>query len=666
MAGAIKTVYTYNLDGSQREFDVPFEYLARKFVRVTLIGVDRKVLVLNTDYRFSTKTKITTTKAWGQADGYTAIEIRRYTSATERLVDYTDGSILRAYDLNLSQLQTIHVAEEARDLTADTIGVNNDGHLDARGRRIVNVAYATDDSDAVPLGQLKGMNDSAWNARNQAEQFKDQAKGFRDEAEVSRNAAEAAKARAGAAELKAKDWATKEDAAVEADMWSSKHYSKLTANDRAASFQSKEAAERAQVAAEAAQRHTANSQAAAALSAKDSKKEADRSAASAESAKQHENNIIANIQSYGSLPIGTVVMSALGKAIPGYLPLDGSQFDPKTYPALYTYLGSSTLPDWRNRYVKMADTLDKVGTIGAWGLRALSGTAASAGNHTHGITVNAGGNHTHGASTAAAGNHTHGLVVGVGGEAGNVYRLNQARHAASTAADRVAAAGNHTHGVSIAAAGNHNHTASAAASGDHTHNVNIPAQGSGQNDMDHVKAYYWIKAFGTTDDEQMAQVSNELENIRTAVNTATEAKTTANSFEARVSALETHDAYDWLPWGHPKVAEYIDLAGNVLSSANELLFKITDKEILVHGIFRPVVANQKRNLFKLKKALPGKTKAISAYVPALVNVGVAPNTFGSMYINKVDWATAFPVQYSVQAEVDVAWYMVSLLVIRFE
>lgn len=176
MATNIKTVKTYPLNGSTTEFAVPFEYLARKFVQVTLIGQDRKVLVLNQDYRFSTKAIISTTKAWGSADGYDTIEIRRYTSATERLVDFTDGSILRAYDLNVSQLQTIHVAEEARDLTADTIGVNNDGNLDARGRRIVNVADPVEDGDAINLRSMKKWNDSALVSANKAKVSEDNAK----------------------------------------------------------------------------------------------------------------------------------------------------------------------------------------------------------------------------------------------------------------------------------------------------------------------------------------------------------------------------------------------------------------------------------------------------------------------------------------------------------
>ncbi|UGO47579.1 putative tail fiber protein [Morganella phage vB_MmoP_Lilpapawes] len=162
MANVIKTVITYPLNGSTRDFQIPFEYLARKFVQVTLIGRDRKALVNIQDYRFTSKTQITTNKTWGVGDGYELIELRRFTSATDRLVDFADGSILRAYDLNVSQIQTLHVAEEARDLTADTIGVNNEGHLDARGRRIVNVADPVNALDAVNLKTIKEWNDGAY------------------------------------------------------------------------------------------------------------------------------------------------------------------------------------------------------------------------------------------------------------------------------------------------------------------------------------------------------------------------------------------------------------------------------------------------------------------------------------------------------------------------
>ncbi|AWD92522.1 tail fiber protein [Pectobacterium phage Jarilo] len=226
MANVIKTILTYPLTG-QSEFLIPFEYLARKFVVVTLIGVDRKELVLGTDYRFATKTTIVTNNVWGQGDGYTTLEIRRFTSATERLVDFTDGSILRAYDLNVAQLQTIHVAEEARDLTADTIGTNAQGQLDARGRRIVNLANAIDAADAVPLGQIQGINQNAWQARDEALGFRNEAEGFRnmsvDRANVATQQANIAIDRANVATQQAADALTSASRALasqQAASWS--------------------------------------------------------------------------------------------------------------------------------------------------------------------------------------------------------------------------------------------------------------------------------------------------------------------------------------------------------------------------------------------------------------------------------------------------------------
>ena len=207
MATNIKTVKTYQLNGATTDFAIPFEYLARKFVQVTLIGVDRKVLVLNQDYRFATKTLISTTRAWGPADDYQLIEIRRYTSATERLVDFTDGSILRAYDLNISQVQTLHVAEEARDLTADTIGVNNDGNLDARGRRIVNVGDAVESGDAISLGQITRWNDSALNSKNAAKISEDNAKVSETNSKTSEGNSKRSETNASESEGLAKKWA---------------------------------------------------------------------------------------------------------------------------------------------------------------------------------------------------------------------------------------------------------------------------------------------------------------------------------------------------------------------------------------------------------------------------------------------------------------------------
>lgn len=166
------TIVTVDING-QTEFTIPFEFLARKFVVVTLIGTDRKQLTLNSDYRFVGANKIALKEL--PSGDYTKIEIRRVTSATDRLVAFTDGSILRANDMNLAQVQTMHVAEEARDLTSMSLGVNIDGDLDARGRRIVNLGNGVNDYDAVNLGQLRQFDTSTANNADKAKASADSA-----------------------------------------------------------------------------------------------------------------------------------------------------------------------------------------------------------------------------------------------------------------------------------------------------------------------------------------------------------------------------------------------------------------------------------------------------------------------------------------------------------
>ncbi|QXV73010.1 tail fiber protein [Edwardsiella phage PVN09] len=322
MANVIKTVLTYQLDGSTRDFNIPFEYLARKFVVVTLIGVDRKVLTLNTDYRFATRNTISLTKAWGPADGYTTIELRRVTSTTDRLVDFTDGSILRAYDLNVAQVQTMHVAEEARNMTADTIGVNNDGHLDARGRRIVNLANAIDDRDAVPLGQLKTMNQNSWQARNEALQFRNDAEQFCNESKANRDATATIKSE--------------------------------TAVLQGQAAQSAMAAEQHKVSAS----NSANAAAQSAASASRSEgivtplvPVVEKAAADAAKASEDAHKAVQDVKDLGAVPVGTIVMFGALPLPTGYISLmdDNPTFSISAYPELARLYPTGALPSYKDR-----------------------------------------------------------------------------------------------------------------------------------------------------------------------------------------------------------------------------------------------------------------------------------------------------------------------------
>ncbi|WP_236527970.1 phage tail fiber protein, partial [Escherichia coli] len=93
-----KTIIQYPTSGD--EYDIPFDYLSRKFVRVSLVSDTQRVLLDNiTDYRYVSRTRV---KLLVSTDGYSRVEIRRFTSASKMVVDFSDGSVLRATDLNVS------------------------------------------------------------------------------------------------------------------------------------------------------------------------------------------------------------------------------------------------------------------------------------------------------------------------------------------------------------------------------------------------------------------------------------------------------------------------------------------------------------------------------------------------------------------------------------
>lgn len=364
MANVIKTVLTYPLDGSTRDFNIPFEYLARKFVVVTLIGKDRKVLTINADYRFATRTTISLTKAWGPADSYETIEVRRVTSTTDRLVDFTDGSILRAYDLNVAQIQTMHVAEEARDLTSDTIGVNNDGHLDARGRRVVNVADGIDPGDAVTVGQMNRWSGSAADSANKAK--------------TSENNAKTSETNSKASEQLAKKWAENpKGTPVVSSQYSAKHWA-LTSEESANASAISAGNSQAQVANAKAQADRAGDYANDAMGYRDAAKTSAQQAAvsennaatSASSAKTEAdklmayNDLLDRINSVAVSAVGSIeIHTSRSKPLVGTVPGDGQLLSRAAYPDLWKLVENGTLPSvdeadwitnpaWRGNYTR--------------------------------------------------------------------------------------------------------------------------------------------------------------------------------------------------------------------------------------------------------------------------------------------------------------------------
>lgn len=145
-----KTIINYPFSGT--DYVITFEFLARKFVTVVLErGAEKKVLTLGDDYRFIETAKI---RLMNQNEQWDNVRIYRFTSATERLVDFVNGSILRDRELNISQIQSIHVAEEARDSVNSELEASiADARAQAEAARQSAESAANSDSSAAASAQ---------------------------------------------------------------------------------------------------------------------------------------------------------------------------------------------------------------------------------------------------------------------------------------------------------------------------------------------------------------------------------------------------------------------------------------------------------------------------------------------------------------------------------
>lgn len=169
------TIANYQGNGSTTDFNVPFDYLAKKFVKVTVDSREK----LGGDYGDTTKDyffvdKTTIRFNTAPASG-TEIIIRRYTSATDRIVSFKDASVLKAKDLDVSTIQTIHIAEEGRDVINDALIVDKEGNWDAKNKRITNVGAPVADNDAMTYGIYKADALGAHQSKIAAEKARDRA-----------------------------------------------------------------------------------------------------------------------------------------------------------------------------------------------------------------------------------------------------------------------------------------------------------------------------------------------------------------------------------------------------------------------------------------------------------------------------------------------------------
>ena len=225
-------------DGTTRQFQIPFPYVKKDHIIVSLnqIANTNFVYINDTTIEFAPLNSVATHEQETTGAPKTGIEIliSRETPLLNALVDFVDGSTLTASDLDTAVLQLLYGLQEAKDdtdagINFTPIGLdasNNPiinvqdptnaqdattkkyvddniagflktdgsvpmvGDFNAGGKKLTNVETGTQDTDAVNLLQLNQGISTANTAQTAAAQSATQAEGYKDETKVFRDEAE--------------------------------------------------------------------------------------------------------------------------------------------------------------------------------------------------------------------------------------------------------------------------------------------------------------------------------------------------------------------------------------------------------------------------------------------------------------------------------------------
>ena len=130
---------SYTGNGSTTQYSITFPYIDVTHVKAYLNGT------LTSAYTISSSTLTFTT---APANGV-VIRIERETPNDNRLVDFTDGSVLTEQDLDRSADQNFYIAQEITDDSASKLGLDTDDKYNAQSKVIKNLASPVADTDAV-------------------------------------------------------------------------------------------------------------------------------------------------------------------------------------------------------------------------------------------------------------------------------------------------------------------------------------------------------------------------------------------------------------------------------------------------------------------------------------------------------------------------------------
>ena len=174
----LATSITYTADRSQTNFSVPFDYLRPAFVHVAINDAE-------VSEGFTISNRMIMFDSAPAKDSI--VHIYRNTPTT-RLVSWADASILKAKDMTISEVQQLHILEEASDWskTNSIVLDEESGVWQGRKFRVSNIADPKDAQDAVTKNYIDNEESSMMQRMNaiktQTEQLMNTAGNHKDNA----------------------------------------------------------------------------------------------------------------------------------------------------------------------------------------------------------------------------------------------------------------------------------------------------------------------------------------------------------------------------------------------------------------------------------------------------------------------------------------------------
>lgn len=152
-----KATIFYEWEQGKSAYSFPFPYLSKQFVKVRVDHANVSTLLeYNRDYTIEGQT-LTLTPVQPFVSGATLCIYRQ--TPTGSLVDFSDGSLLLASEMDRLSTQLLHVEEENSDLIASTgMFADDDNAWQGQGRRIKNLSDPQQPQDAVTLNYLDSID----------------------------------------------------------------------------------------------------------------------------------------------------------------------------------------------------------------------------------------------------------------------------------------------------------------------------------------------------------------------------------------------------------------------------------------------------------------------------------------------------------------------------